>query len=355
MKKYIATAAFAVSVAFAGGMSSTTTAFAQAPDNCTPIVTVPFTISSSGVYCLTGNLGTNITSGAAIEIAANNVTLDFQGYRLGGRTAGPDTIAAGVAAVGQRNIVVRNGTIRGFGVGIVLVEGELVPLGGPIESSSSGHLVENNIIDLSSQGGILIGGVGVTVRNNQVINTQREGGTVSPPPIILDPDSTKPQAIAPGAFRPRGISVTNARDSLIEGNLVSGTYSPNGAYGIEVAQSSGVNVLGNTVSFTSIEFNQSLPVSVNAPPDEPTLAGIAVATFDDGINVIRENTILFSDEFGGSELSSQNGVALATAGIMRAPSDRSNVGCIGNTVGGTFDAFSGCSLLRDNINLSDLR
>src|SRR5436190_2248196 len=46
----------------------------------TPISSVPFTISASGSYYLTGNLA--VTTGTAITISADNVTLDLNGFTI---------------------------------------------------------------------------------------------------------------------------------------------------------------------------------------------------------------------------------------------------------------------------------
>src|ERR1039458_3298480 len=46
----------------------------------TPISSVPYTISAPGSYYLTGNLA--VSSGTAITIAANQVTLDLNGFTL---------------------------------------------------------------------------------------------------------------------------------------------------------------------------------------------------------------------------------------------------------------------------------
>src|SRR5262245_63986860 len=63
--------------------------------NCPPITSVPYLITVPGVYCLTGNISTAMGVGAAIEIATNNVTLDLNGFKLGGLAAGTGTTAAG--------------------------------------------------------------------------------------------------------------------------------------------------------------------------------------------------------------------------------------------------------------------
>ena len=54
----------------------------------TAITSPPYVIATQGVYCLTGNLSTSITTGSAIEIQANNVTLDLNGFKLGELVAG---------------------------------------------------------------------------------------------------------------------------------------------------------------------------------------------------------------------------------------------------------------------------
>ncbi len=100
--------------------------------NCTPINTVPAVITLPGVYCLTKSLVTSMTSGNAIDIQANNVVFDMNGHRLGGLGAGLGTNARGIYANNRQNITIRNGTVRGFLIGIFL-EG----------SSGQGHLIED--------------------------------------------------------------------------------------------------------------------------------------------------------------------------------------------------------------------
>ena len=90
--------------------------------DCTAITTLPYTVNISGVYCLTGNLSTSMTVGNAITIAANNVTIDLNGWHLGGRTSGLGTQAFGIYAHQQNNITIKNGTVRGFFMASTLVE-----------------------------------------------------------------------------------------------------------------------------------------------------------------------------------------------------------------------------------------
>jgi len=66
---------------------------------------LPLTITESGSYYLTGNLG---TSGPGIIIQTDNVTIDLMGFTLEGGTG------KGIDASGYSQITVRNGTIQAW-------------------------------------------------------------------------------------------------------------------------------------------------------------------------------------------------------------------------------------------------
>jgi hypothetical protein len=134
--------------------------------NCTPITAVPIVITVQGVYCFTQNLATNMTSGNAIEIQANNVILDLNGWKLGGQAAGLGTGAFGIVATDRRNITLKNGTVRGFFMGISLTDSG--------SGASEGHVVEDIRADHNTFLGIAVQGRGILIRNNLVVAT---GGT----------------------------------------------------------------------------------------------------------------------------------------------------------------------------------
>jgi hypothetical protein len=129
--------------------------------SCTAITSVPFVITIEGVYCLTGDLITAMPSGNAIDILTNNVVLDLNGFKLGDLGAGPGTQAVGINGRNRKNITIKNGTIRGFLLGIILSDS------GP----SQGHLVEDIRADQNTWEGINVQGTGNIVRNNQVVAT----------------------------------------------------------------------------------------------------------------------------------------------------------------------------------------
>jgi hypothetical protein len=143
-------------------------AYAADADKCTAITAVPFAISAGGSYCLTKDLiapGT-FTSGAAITVAADNVTIDLGGYTLSDLAAGTATTAIGIQALAQNNVTVENGTVRGFYIGIQLTG---TPAG--FLTGSTGHLVQNVRGDANRFISIQVLGTGSVVRQNQVLHT----------------------------------------------------------------------------------------------------------------------------------------------------------------------------------------
>lgn len=129
--------------------------------NCNNFIdSLPASISTQGVWCLRKDLATNITSGSAIRIETNNVTIDCNDFKIGGLAAGTGTSAMGVyTAPGKRNATIRNCNVRGFSTGIYLSVG------------GSGHLVEDNRVDNSRMTGIQILGEGSRAQRNRVFDT----------------------------------------------------------------------------------------------------------------------------------------------------------------------------------------
>jgi parallel beta-helix repeat protein len=133
------------------------------------IDTVPTTISTQGVWCLKKDLATNISSGAAITIAANNVTIDCNDFKIGGLAAGDASQTSGIKAMNRQNATVRHCNVRGFLKGIELVG-----------STSAGHLIEDNRLDNNLYVGISVAGANNLVRGNRVFDTGgRMGGGAS--------------------------------------------------------------------------------------------------------------------------------------------------------------------------------
>lgn len=82
----------------------------------TPISSLPFTISEAGYYYVTRNLTAPGGLVNGITINGSNVTVDLGGFTL----TGGDEPGHGIVNSGARNIVIRNGAVRGWDVGIFL-------------------------------------------------------------------------------------------------------------------------------------------------------------------------------------------------------------------------------------------
>jgi parallel beta-helix repeat protein len=73
-----------------------------------------FKITQPGSYYLTGNIS-GVVGKHGIEIAANNVTIDLSGFDLVGVTGMGAFDGVSLTAFSAQNIVVRNGSVRGWG------------------------------------------------------------------------------------------------------------------------------------------------------------------------------------------------------------------------------------------------
>jgi glucose/arabinose dehydrogenase len=208
---------------------------------CLPIATVPFRILTQGRYCLARNVSTSQTSGHAISIEADSVVLDLQGFKLGGGAAGLATNATGIHALDRRNVVVRNGNVRGFRWGVRL----------PSLGNSQGNVVEGILADANTYMGILVQGAGGVVRRNAVLATGGStqaadndafgiavGGTGV---RVLDNDVSG--TFPTGAGVATGILATAASGAVVEKNRVGGGGS--GAGIVAEVSSADVLVLDN--------------------------------------------------------------------------------------------------------------
>jgi hypothetical protein len=196
---------------------------AESYDNCTGYITsLPTVISAEGKWCLKQDLSTAMTSGRAIDIQANNVTIDCNDFKLGGLAAGKGTFTQGIFNDGHLNSTIRHCNIRGFFNGIIL-EG----------ASCGGHVVEDNRLDGNTFTGMQVLCDGSTVRRNRVFNT---GGTTQ------------------GFTQPAGIFSSNSVDifdNLVVG--VTGNSAGELVTGIETYQQDG-SIIGNHVRvFTGTE------------------------------------------------------------------------------------------------------
>ncbi len=202
--------------------------------NCTEITALPAIITVQGVYCFKADLVTSMTSGNAIDIQTNNVTIDMNGFKLGGLGAGAATLANGVYALNRKNIILRNANIRGFLRGVLL---EDTSAG---KKDSGGHIIEDSRIEGNRKTGIEIFGSGNSVRRNQILSTG--GSTVGPGATGISGsgpgfeviDNHVHNTFSSSSFNVYGISLSLYSDpALVLRNRVSETTAMGGGiYGI---------------------------------------------------------------------------------------------------------------------------
>lgn len=178
--------------------------------------------------------------------------------------------------------MLRNGSVRGFFKGILL-QGDT--------TNSSGHLVEDMILDSNTWIGLQVEGTGNVIRNNRVVNT--------------GPNNQYNNAT--------GIAVVRASNSLIVSNLVSKTNESDKTYGIYLSGSTLLEVRGNSIFETAGGIVDNF--------------GIYMSNADD-ITII-DNRIL-------------NKAGTGSTGIIDDSNIPTDINCIGNTIDGFAFAVDGC-------------
>ena len=138
----------------------------------------PYVITAPGSYILTGNLTVESSNRGAIQIAADHVTLDLNGFVIQGPE---DSEGDGVSSFDsgpnrfREDVHVRNGTVRGFKSGIRLGDGLVENVRAWATSSDAitarTGTVRNCFIRDSGGDGI----VGAVVTDNTVIGTSGVG------------------------------------------------------------------------------------------------------------------------------------------------------------------------------------
>ncbi len=137
---------------------------------CTAIANLPATLNVPGIYCLTSDFATNIANGPAIYVEASHVVLDLNGHVIDNLAAGVNTTATGVFVDGQRNVTIKNGTLRGFWAAVHVAD--IAPY-----SSSQANVVEDLRVDRSTFNGLRIACRGCVVRRNQVVASGQQRRT----------------------------------------------------------------------------------------------------------------------------------------------------------------------------------
>ena len=202
-------------------LSVTANVFAE--EACTEFSTVPFVIKKAGHYCMAADISApeNARQQFMIMVLDNNVTLDLRGYRLSGPGSG-----MGIAAMQRSDVVIQNGTISDFDIGIALMSMRSTPV-------ATNNTFRNLKLLNNRLAGIVAVGDKTVIQNNVIKNT---GGASKP---------------LNGAYKPGtafGINV-NGSEIQITGNTINGTTATlNGvAYGIYLEWSPNSIIANNTI------------------------------------------------------------------------------------------------------------
>lgn len=199
-----------------------------------PISSLPYTITQSGSYYITGNL---TAAGTGITVNADNVTIDLMGYRIIGPGTGTNY---GIHANGYSNVEVRNGTLTNFGYhGVYLQYGN-----------------NHRVIEVRAVGNGYIGmslpGYGNLVKDCTVSDNGSSGLTASDGSTVTG--NTAYNNGNAGIYAVWGSTVTgnttydNNGDGIEAGaacTVANNTAYNNGADGIDAGN--GCTVTGNTV------------------------------------------------------------------------------------------------------------
>lgn len=239
----------------------------------------PVTISEAGSYVLTGNITVAVNFIHGIEITADGVTLDLNGFTL----TGPDSVSAGAGISLEANeITVRNGLVRDFAAGVVRLTNEIHGnssrvIGVTTKSNAvTGIMLGSNSL-VADCIAIENGASGILVKDNSIVR----GSTVSGNATVSD----QPALQADNNGLITGNTVLNNGDegilvkggSAVLGNVVSG----NGENGIKVSGAGYASVVRNNTSSGNTQYGISADgetlISNNSMNDNRTgLGGVDI-------------------------------------------------------------------------------
>jgi hypothetical protein len=171
----------------------------------------PVSINAPGSYRLSGDLDLGAGATNAIEINADDVTLDLRGFSISG--AGLAS-GSGVAMAGRTNVEIRGGTIEGFANSAIRDS----------SPTARAHRVIEVVVRDSGGDGIELVGAGHVIRDCEVSNSGSVGGPLGVGILV-----------GAGSAVRRCSALSNARDGirLAEGSLaVEVLASANGGVGV---------------------------------------------------------------------------------------------------------------------------
>ena len=256
----------------------------QARAACTEIASLPASLSAPGNYCLVGNHTVNMIAGNAIEIAANNVSLDCGGHTVTNTTTNAANNSYGIYLANRNNATIKNCRITGgFAIGIYAYQNNA--------AANQNHYItiKDNFIGGPYWYGILAYGSAIEIDGNRIYDIGGRTGSAA-------------MGIRVGAS-----NVSQSRFFLLRNNLVAGTNAlPYNAYGIYSDNSSAGIFIENGVSGTTGASSWGIRVG---------------GTY----NRVTDNHIVGSGRAGDTGIQSTSSTDTCHDNYIRAPT--TTVGC----------------------------
>lgn len=198
MRNYVILLVLIVAACLLVGVSASRAQMLGRKLPCQTIDSTPYTISTPGRYCLSGDSTSSATN--AVTITSSNVIFDCSGFSLRTSTVNSGTFGV-IAYPSVENVTIQNCNIVNFGTGIAA---------GPL---GNGLQVINNRIQNAGLG-LRVSGGGARIVGNRVIATSGEGVG-----ILVSPSGGAPTPML-------GVVLLN--------NVVAGVASDHDSYGIWV-------------------------------------------------------------------------------------------------------------------------
>ncbi len=191
------------------------------------ITSLPYTITSPGVYFLNANFspGTNID---AITVQTDGVTIDLNGHTISGEAIGNAVTCAAISCNGPSRLTVRNGTIRGYAYGIYIGSP------GGSASASHGHLVENVRFLGCTYTAVALAANGSIIRHCQAYKIGGSSQPFLPNGVgfltffyfnsVLDCDVSELTSTNPASYPTVGIYADTGSGTLLVNNRIGGAH-----------------------------------------------------------------------------------------------------------------------------------
>lgn len=254
----------------------------------TPISSLPYYVSSRGSYYVTGDLAM-ASGGDGILIQASHVTLDLMGFTLSGNNYNGLGIRIGGNAAPTYDVVVRNGTLTGFGQGIgatrlhnarfenlAVFNNSLDGGGIRLENSSENSVMDCMVAQNGSVGGVYIhafDGLAASYNRVERVTVARNRGDgiyISGSSGEACGNTVQDTTVAENAGAGIRIGASaKANENVVRRNTIRG----NGSHGIEIAMlASGNRIEGNHIG----GHTNGNPIQATAPIRNLMIANSAV-------------------------------------------------------------------------------